>query len=57
MYSWAELSKKFDLPTSQKKTYTRLAKAMGNWFLSKCISSFHNAEYIKDGTPIMNFSC
>ena len=59
MYSWAELSNKFDLPASQKKTYTLLAKAVGNWFPSKCISSCHNSEYIKwkDGTPIMNFSC
>ena len=59
MYSWAELSNKFDLPTSQKKTYTLLAKAVGNWFPGKCISSCHSSEYIKwkDGTPIMNFSC
>ena len=59
MYSWAELSNKFDLPVSQKKTYTLLAKVVGNWFPGKCISSHHNTKYIKwkDGTPIVNFSC
>ena len=58
MYSWAELSKKIDLSASQKKKYTLLAKAMGNWFPGKCISSCYNTEYIKwkDGT-IVNFSC
>lgn len=44
LVTWEELQKKFGIPLSQKKTYTLIVKAVGNFFPGKIlnIDSFLN---------------